>query len=477
MSIESELKDLTDSFEKSSSELFSITGRFIKTFELGVYGCALAKPTKRMKKSLGVDREIFVVISNFKDQQQRTIRFLKAEIEASAGRYEPGIAFVVHMDPDGNSKLKNWGRDHSISILSIHNPAVFSNSSELEKYLCQELYSHDPFDVSGPVSDDGNFFGRRDEALDLAKKLQKGQIRSCLGIRKIGKTSIINRIVNEIKTNQQCVCIMIDCSKDDVWSLSASQLLASISESIKLANNFPQRYSKIQAINTEIAIGNARNSLEVEILASESPVVLIFDEIDYVTPGSPTNIEWKQEFNIFWRNLRSIYQETLRQHKVLSMLIGGVSTHWFTVESIDGIENAALSFVPEEYLSPLQEGASVAMIKRLGKISGLEFADDAAIHIARETANMPSWTRKCCSYIHKHIPINGRPSDVNINLANGLVKKFVDEEGVVVSEVALNHLFRVHPDLKNATMKCHHDKSSEVREHLKRMLKKYGVIS
>ena len=46
--------------------------------------------------------------------------------------------------------------------------------SSLEKVLCVELYSHDPFDVTGPVSDDQNFFGRREEAIDLARKLQKG---------------------------------------------------------------------------------------------------------------------------------------------------------------------------------------------------------------------------------------------------------------------------------------------------------------
>ena len=54
------------------------------------------------------------------------------------------------------------------------------------------------------------------------------------------------------------------------------------------------------------------------------------------------------------------------------MLIGGVSTYWFTVESIDGVENAVLAFIPEEYLSPMPEGATVAMLRRLGRIAGLQ---------------------------------------------------------------------------------------------------------
>ena len=48
--------------------------------------------------------------------------------------------------------------------------------SELERELFAELFAQDPFEVTGPVSDDANFFGRRDEAQELARKLQHGYI-------------------------------------------------------------------------------------------------------------------------------------------------------------------------------------------------------------------------------------------------------------------------------------------------------------
>src|SRR5690606_21028035 len=141
---------------------------------------------------------------------------------------------------------------------------------------------------------------------------------------------------------------------------------------------------------------------------------LVFDEIDYITPGSPTNPKWKTEFNPFWRNLRAVYQECTRQGHHMSILVGGVSTYWFTVESIDGIENAALAFVPEEYLSPMPEGATVAMIKRLGKVAGLQIDDNAATQIAKASGNMPYWARKCASYIHRHIPTAERPCSLSL---------------------------------------------------------------
>ena len=359
--------------------------------------CAIAKPTKRMRFTLGADRELLVVASTYSDQQQRIVKFIKREIDTSHGRFESTIAIVIHFDPEGNTKLRNWGRDQSISIIPIYFRNPPTTPAELEKRISTELFSHDPFDVTGPVSDDANFYGRRDEAIDLARKLQRGQIRSCLGIRKVGKTSIINRIIREIYSNYECILIMVDCSRDDVFELNAAKLVNSLANSISVADVSYKSYSPLVPVDVDVDMKNARDELEEKVLRSEYPIIFIFDEIDYITPGSPTNQNWRNEFNIFWRNIRSIYQECDRQQKFMSILVGGVSTHWFTVESIDGVENAALAFIPEELLSPMPEGATVAMLKRLGRIAGLDFEEESCKIIAQATGSMPYWSRKCCS--------------------------------------------------------------------------------
>ena len=182
-------------------------------------------------------------------------------------------------------------------------------------------------------------------------------------------------------------------------------------------------------------------------------------------------------FNSFWRNLRSIYQECDRHGHIMSMLVGGVSTYWFTVESIEGIENAALSFVPEEYLSPLPLGATVAMLRRLARVAGLQIDEGAAELIARATGNMPYWARKCGSYIHRNIPTSGRPHNINAEMVAPLVDAFVAEEGAAISEVALRHLFRVHPDLRDAAYRCYSGEAKGVPEPLRRALRRYGVLS
>jgi len=477
MLIEAQTRALLDRFSRAAAGLFEITGRYTETFEQGLYGCAIAKPTKRMKAALGADRELLIVVSTFPDQQQRTVKLVKREVEKSGGRYEPTLAIVIHCDPEGNSKLKNWGRDLGISILPLCGPSDLIPDVNLEHILCVELYSHDPFDVTGPVSDDANFYGRRDEASDLARKLQRGQIRSCLGIRKIGKTSIINRILKEIQNNYECTCLMIDCSRDDVWSLGAAQLLDSLRATIEHARTSGAAYSSIVPVSTTRDLRTARDALEACVLVCDKPLILIFDEVDYITPGSPTTSVWRTEFNVYWRNLRSVYQEAARRGRTMSLLVGGVSTYWFTQESIDGIENAALSFIPEEYLSPMPEGATIAMLKRLGRVSGLQFDDSAAELIARATGNMPYWARKCASYIQRQVPVPERPCVITAARIDPLVEAFVGEEGSAIAEVALRNLFRVHPGLREATAKCHANEAASVSEQLRRILRRYGVLS
>lgn len=477
ITIEQQGKILLDEFSKVSTGLFEITNIYNDSFEQGSYICAFAKPTKRMRNALSIDREVLVVVSTFTDQQQRTVKFALQQIKNSTGRLETTMAIILHRDKDGNIKLKNWGRDAGISILPVFDGDSLNSETTLERALCIELYSHDPFDVTGPVSDDANFYGRRDEAIEFARKLQSGQIRSCLGIRKIGKTSIINRILREINTSHDCICLMIDCSRDDIWSLDASSLINSISETTKHLVSTGEKYKSLDIHGNIESLSAGKRKLEESIREARTPIILIFDEIDYITPGSPTNPSWKEQFNIFWRNLRAVYQEASRENLNLSILIAGVSTYWFTVESIDGIENAALAFVPEEYLTPMPTGAVIAMLRRLGKTAGIQFDDHVAEKISDATGKMPYWARKCSSYINRMIPVSERPCTISIERVEQLISSFIKEEGSAIAQVALRHLFRVYPNLKLITEACYQGRGADVPERDKRVLRRYGVIS
>ena len=247
----------------------------------------------------------------------------------------------------------------------------------------------------------------------------------------------------------------------------------SLADSLDLAESNDEQYSSLQACSRDMKLADARNYLERQVSSAAKPVILVFDEIDYITPGSPTAEHWKKDFNRFWRSLRTIFQECTRNESTLSILVGGVSTYWFVVEQIDGVENAALAFVPEEYLRPMPTGASIAMLRRLGRISGLSISEGAAHYISTATGNIPFWSRKCASYIHRHIDFDARPIDVTQEFVEPLGSKFIQEEGAAIAEVALTHLFRVHPDTEVAARAIFHERHEELSASLFRTVRRY----
>jgi hypothetical protein len=474
------LKKMMDDFSEASSALLEIK---FSTFhenvsEKAVYGVLYGKPSKRLATLLSINREVLVIFSSFTSQQARTVKAVINAIENGQGRLETTLAIVVHSDPGGNSKLRSWGKEHGISLLPLFYVEVdFPMLPEVfEKSLCSEMFSIDPFDITGPVSDDSHFYGRRTEAQTIARQLQYGQIKATLGIRKIGKTSIINRIVETCREYHDCMIVMADCSNNEIWSLTAVDLIISIYNTIKKMRETQANYSILFSSKTEESMSECTAKLINEIGLNKVPIITIFDEVDYITPGSPTGTHWSDQFNDFWRNYRVVYQECSRIKKPFSVLISGVSSKWFRVESINNIENSALALVPEDYLSPLPRGATIAMIKSLARIAGLQFSDEAAELVSESCCDSPYWVRKACSYIHKKIDIHVRPAKIDLELLKIMLAEFVDSEGAVIAKVALKHLFKVYPELKEFCRLVYDGQPNDIPKSYYYTLSKYGLI-
>jgi hypothetical protein len=472
-------EEMMEGFARATHALLKVTrAHDFTVHQKGLFGVAYFKPVRRVARLLAAYRELLVLCSTFEDQQQRTVNLAADIIYDSDGRLEKTIAVILHRDMAGDRKLKNWGRELGLRVIPLFMPnCELPGGDRLERMLFSEFYSHDPFDITGPVHEDDQFYGRRDEAQDLARQLQQGQIRSCLGIRKIGKTSVINRVLFLLQDYDDCHSVMIDCSKDIVFGMNAAQLLDVIASSVDAAILDKDSYAEVAALTTERPMADAYNNLVAAVRRAPGPVILFFDEVDYITPGSTTAaVRWRTEFNTFWRNLRAVYQELTRTNAVLSVLISGVSSKWFRVESIDGIENAALTLIPEEYLSPLPAGASVAMLNDIGSTAGLLFDEGAARLIAEASSNIPYWSRKAASHVHRAIETESRPCHLAVDLITSLVDEFIDSEGAAVAELALGHLFRVYPELKSVATACYNVDGMTQPAQLTGILERYGVV-
>ncbi|WP_426391477.1 hypothetical protein [Variovorax sp. R-27] len=400
------------------------------------------KPTRNIADALLLDREVLALIVNVTDVQVRTLHVAESIISASNGRLDPAFLFVVHADRAGDEKLRNWGRELGYRVVPIHRSkaGAIPTADALRRRLAGDLFTHDPFSLTGPVLADSEFFGRRNSALETLRQLQNGRIISIFGIRKLGKTSLINRVVTLARESGDPRVAMIDCSVDGFNGLRAADALKAVAKVTRMAAT--RGYAHI----TEALKRSDKDLVPVFddlwSMKDPKPLAIIFDEVDYVTPASPTRSHWRKDFNIFWREFRVVYQEAQRMGFPLSVLVSGVSSHAFRVESFEGIENSVLHFVPEGYLAPFARHASQQMIKDLCRRCGLVLAEEDQSKLAEVCGDFPYWIRLAGSYIHRAIDIHGRPRVLESELVARLLKEFVDAEGVDAAKVALEDLRR-----------------------------------
>ncbi len=259
----------------------------VRQFENGEYFTLYGLGSRRVQSILGAEREVLILGNVYSDQQARSVQFARRIINESDGRLETTLCVIVHQDPRGNNKLKRWGRENGLAVIPVYtSKGILPRNQELERLLSYEFFTQDPFDVTGPVANDAQFFGRRSEAQELARKLNSGHIRACFGIRKIGKTSILHRVLAELKDNYDAVTIFIDCQRDDVFGMDAATLLHSITQSLISLKASGRAYAEVEASPSDPSLAEAARQFQAALSQFDQTVVLAFDEIDYITPSN-----------------------------------------------------------------------------------------------------------------------------------------------------------------------------------------------
>ncbi|MEQ1699440.1 MAG: ATP-binding protein [Ilumatobacteraceae bacterium] len=463
-------------FRRSLAPIGSVNANERFEYEGADYRRMFVMPTEGLAATLVTTRELLVLACPFPEVQARTVKVALRELERSAGRLEPGMVIVLHDDPGGDGRLREWGKEQGLTVLPVLAAPRMPGASEIEAALCSGLYSYDPFDLAGPVRSAHQFYGRA-EVPDLARRLRSGHIQSIFGIRKIGKTSVLHRLLQETADFHGVACAFVDCSDDSLSALSAGRLLFSIAGAVDGAlNPSGSRYADVLPLETDVGIDEAGRILLQRLADASTPLLLAFDEIDYISPSSPVADHWRTDFNTFFRALRRVYQECARRQIPFSIVVAGVSSRWFSVDQIEGTENSALALVPESYLPPFTRRQSVEMIKALGRAAGLGLGDKAADLIAETCSDIPFWMRRAGSFINSCYSKEDRPVKVGVPEAKQLCIEFVEVEGGQLAYSSFAHLFRIYPELGPAAVECLLRSEPEVPQPTLSTLGRYGIL-
>jgi hypothetical protein len=396
---------------------FVTWGRLRKAYntELSVY---FLNPEPFMKETFGFDQEVMLVYSKYDRLEPRALQAAESFMadDPARGRVEKLTYFFVSESPDTEQWFHSYTsvNPESKLIIPIAAKDLRSNASDawfVRNKTAKLLYGRDLFDYRLPLEQDTYFFGRSELVVNLFDAIKRAENRGIFGLRKTGKTSLLYKLERMLKADKVAEVFYYDCKLPSIRKLRWFELLNRICK--ELATCFglscSQKMDEVSA---------ADNFMKL-VSKLTKPALLIFDEIEYISPVAIDDQHWHKDFVDFWQTFWACQS----RYRRISAMIAGVNPSVVEMDSVGGIQNPLFGIVSYQFLTGLNPEETRNMIRTLGKRIGIKFEHDAAQYIHKRYGGHPLLTRMGCSTTNSIIKQASEDRPVTLTL-----KRLQDEE-------------------------------------------------
>ncbi len=250
--------------------------------------------------------------------------------------------------------------------VALHNDVCVSTLAEQEElYITRE----DPYFELMPIKDAGFFFGRQTELRGISSSLVQGQHIGIFGLRKTGKTSLANRLLERFR---DIPIVMIQCDCFD--SLLAADFLSLVTRRLHA------RLRKMGVVNGPSSDTDCCDLQAVVRLwrrtGRQEPCVVILDEIDRLLPiREGVDRNQLMEGRRVVGTLRTVAQEL----QALAVVAIDKRPDISRVNRLplDAGENPMFMNLKEIYTGSLTESESREMLREIGTWRDIMWDDDA----------------------------------------------------------------------------------------------------
>ncbi len=435
--------------ETLSKEFFVTNGG--ATVRLGYkseYRYVIISPTEIYKDMFNLDREIVVVFSPYETIQARTLDVFEHVAKLhSALRLEKICNILVSADANVQRSLHELVKSEPESQVII--PFFYG---ELQKVSDQfffrnrfrrYFYTRDLFAFEAPLRKDIYFFGRNDLIQELINRLKSGENSGVFGLRKAGKTSLINGIERNLQ-KENIKSTIVDCQDPSFnqrrWNEALYYICLKVSESTGVLVPVPEEplfTDKDASLVTETFLRNCAAELG-------APLFLIFDEIENISRDTSPAEHWKSgiDFALLWQTLRSIFQ---RNNNLLYYLIAGTNPRCIEMPKIDHVDNPIFNHFTPLYIPGFEVKDTREMIRKLGRRMGLSFDESVYSKLTEDFGGHPFLMRHVCSLISRQVKEFERPTEIERDTYNLGKMNFVDNHSNYL-EMILSVLRDYYPD-------------------------------
>jgi hypothetical protein len=392
-----------------------------------------------IKQMFDTDQEILVMYTEWPQLQPRALDDV-ATFFKEHGRLDQNIVLIAGIDPTVEKYARNpSGRGYSIVPLDLSQ--LGSPTFPILKHLlAQWLPLFDRYDVTTPVQRGVDFFGRSDDIQGLEYCLGRSQSVGLFGLRKAGKTSLLNAVA-ATRTEVGRAVVKLDLSKVSSGDHFRGKLLDLTFDCVAARLHWGQA-ARAKCVSTHHMVSHdgSRVTSDRELLREHwlddltaliseagTRLELFLDEIDTAFPGQGAQFEFDvlNDFYVIFRQLRGLLQSNTESEPGVVMACAGVNPVNFEQSIMsDGRNNQLYRVVQVRYLAPLNEADTSRMIRELGSLMGIKYRDVAVSRKIFELyGGHPLLTRKVCSQLSKLRPEGKFPWSATVNELDEVVSR------------------------------------------------------
>lgn len=407
-----------------------------QTFKSTNYSIHFIKPAAKLKQLYNLGDEVLLLCCNasfsgFKSRTKDYLDFLLITDSEYRNRLDKITCFLFD-DCDNITELVRQDRIENPDarlIVPFSYGELRSGISDdfLQSRLRSFLYERDLFGVASPLQNDNLFFGkdRTNIISELYGKYRQGEHGGLFGLRRIGKTSILNLLRRRIEQNGG-VAIYFDCTQYHHlrWNSFLYQIIQTIQEkysyevnnegNICLPQGFAVEHNTSEYSEAEASLNFEKNLKQLYYGFNAQRILLIFDEIEQISFDTSPSEHWKKQDDalFFWQTLRAISQT---DDRLFSFVITGVNPKCVESSKINGNDNPIFNILTPQYISLFDFEDVKTMVSDIGGHLGLQFEEEIYAKLVDDYGGHPFLTRQVCSRMNTDALAENKPRPLTIS--------------------------------------------------------------
>ena len=473
-------------FSKYGNITFSKEQQFKSTY----YAYSFFKPVAKLRELYNLGDEMLILccsntLHEFKSRTKDFIDYLLGTNTEYKNRLDKVTCFLLDNCEDIQQIIMNDRKQNPDTRLIVPFSYIELSDGLSEEMLLHRLrsclYERDLFGVASPLNSNSTFFGkdRTNTISELYGKYRQGEHGGVFGLRRIGKTSVLNLLKQRVQQNNG-VAVYYDMSMlhHQRWNSLLHSITKRIEDEYKysisdtaivqLPEDFslPEAASRYNEPKAPTSFGDDMKSLYYAL--GSRRILLIFDEIEQIGFTTSPTEHWKtgNDALYFWQAIRAVYQ---MNPAIFSFVIAGVNPKCVEISTINGIDNPIFNMLTSLYISLFDIGDIKEMLTSIGGHIGLYFEEEVFAKMIDDYGGHPFLTRKVCSMINSEILKDGeeRPFKVTKYRYSSRSEQFQSELESVIQQI-LTVLEGYYPDEYNLLKKLALNGSDAFRRELRR---------